>query len=456
MHANSTRQAVVEPGGAQVAAHVGLHAIGCFADRLRLGETLSSVIPVMGERLPLHDRGKVLVQAALMLAGGGESCLDIEHLRAQGDLFGAVPSDSTLWRTFHELSPSTLDALGAAVSAVRREVWRRSSATTGTGPVLLDLDASVVDIHSEGKEGTAPTYKGNFGFHPLFCFADATGECLSARLRPGNATANAVVDNLAVLDEAVGQLPEEIAAGHRIGDEPTRTGRELVVRSDSAGCSAGFFSGCRERGVSFMVVARTNAQVQGAIFDAVGMDELWAPARGQDGELRDGAGVIELTDEVDLSRFPSGTRFIVRREPLHPGAQQTLFNALDYRYWGFYTDRAGDPVELECQMRAHAHVEDHILRLKESGLLRFPFASLAANRAWLFVVALSADLVRWFQLLCLDGNLAKARPKALRWSFLHAPGRLVRRGRHLVIRVLDHWPSADDIVRAHTRIAALT
>ena len=118
--------------------------------------------------------------------------------------------------------------------------------------------------------------------------------------------------------------------------------------------------------------------------------------------------MIELTDEVDLSDLPSGTRLIIRREPLHPGAQQTLFRALDFRYWGFYTDCDGDPVELDAQMRAHAHVEDHILRLKESGLLRFPFASLRANRVWLFVVALAADLVRWFQLLCLDGDLAKA------------------------------------------------
>jgi hypothetical protein len=186
------------------------------------------------------------------------------------------------------------------------------------------------------------------------------------------------------------------------------------------------------------------------------MRKLWSPAVTQDGEIRRGAGVVELTDEVDLSDLPAGTRLIVRREPLHPGAQQTLFRALDFRYWGFYTDCDGDPVELDAQMRAHAHVEDHILRLKESGLLRFPFAPLRANRAWLFVVALAADLVRWFQLLCLDGDLAKARPKALRWSFLHAPGRLVRRGRQLIIRVLDHWPSADDIVRAHRRIAALT
>jgi hypothetical protein len=456
MHANSTRSATVISGGDQVAAHVGLHAIGCFADRLNLGESLSDAIPVRGERLPVHDRGKVLVHAALMLAGGGESCLDIEHLRAQGDLFGSVPSDSTLWRTFQELDSATLGQLSQALATVRHQVWRRTAATTGKAPVVLDLDASVVDIHSEHKEGTAATYKGNVGFHPLFCFSDATGECLSWQLRPGNATANAVVDNLAVLDAGIAQLPEEIARGHRVGDDHATITRALTVRSDSAGCTVGFMAGCRARGVAFVVVARTNAQVQGAIFAAAGFDDLWAPARTQGGDVREGTGVIELTDEVDLSHLPAGTRFIVRREPLHPGAQQTLFKALDYRYWGFYTDCDGDPVDLDVAMRAHAHVEDHILRLKESGLLRFPFAKLEANRAWLFAVALSADLVRWFQLLCLDGQLAKARPKALRWSFLHAPGRLVRRGRGLMIRVLDHWPSAENIVEAHRRIVRLT
>ena len=43
-----------------------------------------------GERLPVHDRGKALTQAMLMLAGGGESCADIEHLRAQRVPFGAA------------------------------------------------------------------------------------------------------------------------------------------------------------------------------------------------------------------------------------------------------------------------------------------------------------------------------------------------------------------------------
>lgn len=94
---------MVEGSGRGVVAHVGLHALGRFADRLGLGDSLSAAIPVTGERLPVHDRGKVLVQAMLMLAGGGEACADIEHLRSQATLFGSVASDSTLYRTFRSI-----------------------------------------------------------------------------------------------------------------------------------------------------------------------------------------------------------------------------------------------------------------------------------------------------------------------------------------------------------------
>jgi len=39
------------------------------------------------------------------------------------------------------------------------------AATVGTAKVVLDIDASLVQIHSENKAGTGPTYKGGFGFH---------------------------------------------------------------------------------------------------------------------------------------------------------------------------------------------------------------------------------------------------------------------------------------------------
>ena len=458
MNGNSTRRVRIEADGEGVVAHVGLHALGAFADRLGLGDALSARVPPAGERLPLHDRGKVLVQAMLMLAGGGESCADIEALRAQERLFGAVPSDSTLYRTFRQLGPTTVAGVWEAMAEVRAQVWRRCCATNSAEPVILDIDATLVEVHSENKAGTAPTYKRGFGFHPMLCFADATGEALAALLRPGNAGANTVVDHLAVLDDAVAQLPAEVAAGHRHGEPADTAGRAVVVRTDSAGCTHGFVAGCRDRNIGFAVVARSNAQVTAAIsrtFTETGTGR-WSPARRKDGQPRDRAQVAELTDLVDLTDWPEGTRLIVRREPLHPGAQQTLFPSAEFRYWGHYTDQAGDPVTLDASMRAHAHVEDHIRRLKDSGLCRFPFADLDANRAWLAAVCFAGDLVRWFQLLCLTGPLARAEPKALRWRLWHAPARLVRHARADIVRILEGWPDAAAIVAAHTRIAALT
>ena len=119
MNGISASRVIVEPGGEGIVAHVGLHALGCFADRLGLGDSLSARIPPPGERFPVHDRGKVLVQLALMLAGGGESCADIEHLRLQSDLFPSVPSDSTVFRTFHQLNATTRVGIAEAMAEMR-------------------------------------------------------------------------------------------------------------------------------------------------------------------------------------------------------------------------------------------------------------------------------------------------------------------------------------------------
>ena len=190
--------------------------------------------------------------------------------------------------------------------------------------------------------------------------------------------------------------------------------------------------------------------------------DRWEPALKQDGEetnaTSDGrtSAVYEVTDLVDLTGWPKGTRLIIRRQPLHPGAQTSLIPDLEYRFWGHYTDLEGDPAELDRQMRAHARVEDHIQRLKDSGLERFPFTGFEANQAWLQTVCWSADLVAWFQLLCLAGPLARARPKRLRWTLWHAPARIITTARRDVVRILDAWPTASELLAAYTNIAALT
>jgi Transposase DDE domain group 1 len=456
VNSNSTLNVVVEAGGTQVVAHAGLHALGRFADRVGLPAALSAAVPWTGERAPFHDRGKVLTHAMLMLAAGGEACSDIEFLIPQDRLFGGVCSDSTLYRTIRNITPTVLADLITQTAVVRRQMWQRMAATTGTDTVVLDIDASLVEIHSENKDGTAATYKGGFGFAPMFCFADATGEALAAVLRPGNAAANVIADHLTVLDAAIAQLPADLAVGHTVGDDKSLVRRAIQVRTDSAGCTA-FVDGCRARNVGFAVVARTNTNVHQAIskIHANDPDRRWQQARRRTGDTAQRSQVAEVTDLADLKDWPTGTRLIVRRERLHGGAQRSLFPSTCYRYWGHYTDATGTPVELDAHMRDHAHVEDHIKRLKDSGLERFPFTDLHANRAWLHLICAGADLVRWFQQLTCTGPIAKAEPKRLRWALWHTPARIVRRAGRDIIRVLDAWPIAGDLLAAHTRINAI-
>jgi hypothetical protein len=457
VNGNSTLKVVVEGGGKQVVAHVGLHALGRFADRVGLGTALSGAVPWAGERAPLHDRGTVLVQAMLMLAGGGESCADIEHLRVEDKLFGEVCSDSTLYRTITNVTPTVLNDLNAATASVRHEMWARMAATTGTSRVVLDIDVSLIEIHSENKDGTGPTYKGGFGFGPMFCFADATGEALAGLLRPGNAGANTVTDHLTVLDAAIGQLPRSTSDGHHVGDDRALVSRAVQVRTDSAGCTHGFVNGCRERNIGFAVVARTNANIHGAISKIRVNDKRWKHAARANGASAVRSAVAEFTDLVDMTDWPTGTRLIIRREKLHPGAQRTLYPSTLYRYWGHYTDTSsGTPAELDAHMRAHAHVEDNIKRLKESGLNRFPFSDLDANRAWMQLVLTADSLVRWFQQLCCTGPNAKAEPKRLRWTMWHTPARIIRQAGREIVRIIDGWPTTNDLLDAYKRINALT
>ena len=63
-------------------------------------------------------------------------------------------------------------------------------------------------------------------------------------------------------------------------------------------------------------------------------------------------------------------------------------------------------------------------------------------------------LLAWLKLLALDGDLAKAEPKTLRYRVLHAAARLVRGGRRR-LKIQARWPWADAITTAWQRIDAL-
>jgi hypothetical protein len=79
----------------------------------------------------------------------------------------------------------------------------------------------------------------------------------------------------------------------------------------------------------------------------------------------------------------------------------------------------------------------------------------AINTAWLAASLLAATLLAWFALLALDGPLAKAEPKTIRYRLLHVAARLTHGGRRHYLRIDETWPWVHDLLAAFARVQAL-
>lgn len=380
----------VSADGSGVVGHAGARLLADLADATGLTAAYSTALRPLRPRGTGHDPGRVATDLAVMLADGGEAITDLAVLRDQGEVFGPVASTPTAWRLLADTDEAALASLRAARASAREVAWMQA-AETGEGipaaraggrelpDLVLDLDATLVACHSE-KEQTAPTHKGGFGFHPLLCFLANTGEAVSGRLRPGNSGANTAADHIAVLDQALAQIPD----AHRHGTD-------ILVRADSAGSAKAFLAHVRDlrkRGIRtfFSVGYAVTEPVRRAIRSVP--DRLRHPALDQDGTLRDGAEVAELTGMVDLGGYPAGTRIIVRRERPHPGAQLSLFDKDGgLRHQVFLTDTpycgGGSAQFLEVRHRGHATIEDRIRCGKTTGFGRFPSRGFGINAVWL-------------------------------------------------------------------------
>jgi hypothetical protein len=482
----------VTADGTGIVSHAGVALLRALADKSGLTAGLSKALA--SRRLLVHDRGRVLADLACAIADGAEVISDFRVMADQGGLFGAVASVPTCWRALDEIAGGgsrVLARITAAVNAARRQAWAGIEARHGTIPGIavadktlegvtgLRLDATVVACHSD-KEGAEPNFKG-FGLHPLGCWCDNTGEPLAGILRPGSAGSNTAADHLTVLNAAIGALPPVFRRRLMVTCDGAGASHDLIARLDKLAARPGYQ-------VIYPVGWELGRREKAAITAVAG--QAWQIAVDERGEARERraddacgdlrcghrrcwieeAHVTELTSLLregpagdQLAAWPASMRIFARRERPHPGAQLTLFEAEDgWRYTLWVTNLPAslrgwraNPAYIDAAHRVHARVEDAIRTGKDCGIGRFPSQSLAMNKAWLAAALTAAALLAWLKLLALDGPLARAEPKTLRYRILHAAARLTRSGRRRRLKISAAWPWAPVIVTAWDRITAL-
>ena len=488
-----SRRLEVAGGGEGVVSHAGLVLLRHLADKTGLTSGLSGALAT--PRILVHDRGRVLADLACAVADGARVISDFRVMADQRELFGLVASVPTAWRTLKEIARGGTRAdrrITQAVNTARRCAWAQAVARHGAlpgvrladrtleGVTCIRLDATVTFAHSD-KELAEANFKG-YGHHPLLAYCDNTGgEPLAWMLRPGSAGSNTAADHLAITDAAIAALPPGLR-------------RKLMITCDGAGASHGLIKHLDK------LAARRGYELTYSVGWALGErektalrmvpEQAWQAAidgRGQVRERRadDACGnsqcthracwievahVTELTPLLrsgpagdQLHAWPAAMRVFARRERPHPGAQLTLFEAADgWRYSLWATNRPADTkgwlgqaAYIDAAHRVHARVEDAIRTGKDAGLGHFPSFDYQVNAAWLTASMTGQILLAWLKLLALDGDLAKAEPKTLRYRVLHAAARLVRGGRKRRLKIQATWPWADAITAAWHRIDAL-
>jgi hypothetical protein len=281
--------------GQGICSHVGAALLGELSDRLGLTGELGRRAN-LGVRAGAYDRGQVLRHLVVMLADGGDCVSDLASLRNQPELFGRVCSTPTAWRILAEelpADPRGISRLWSALARVRERAWALGAAPVG--PLLLDMDATLVEAHSD-KQGAAPTYKQGYGFHPLGCWldrGDGTGEALAMILRPGNAGSNTAADHVKVLAMALLAL-----------SKPAR-GRPILVRADAAGATHAFVADIVRCKLWFSIGFDCDQRIQQAILALP--EPAWQPASNPDGRPCRGAWVAELANlDLAAAGWPEG------------------------------------------------------------------------------------------------------------------------------------------------------
>jgi hypothetical protein len=251
---------------------------------------------------------------------------------------------------------------------------------------------------------------------------------------------------------------------------------KVYLRSDTAGYQHDLLRYC-EKGVNkrfgrieFAIGADVTREFRRAVAEA----EEWKPVMKEaDGvwkpTAKEWAEVCFIPNEIAFTKDAPVYRYLATRElldqPELPGmeGQVTLpFPAMTmeqkrYKIFGIVTNRDIDGSEIVdwLHKRCGKSEEAHSIMKGDLAGGRFPSGDFGENAAWWAIMILAFNLNAAMKHLALHKSWATRRMKALRFSFINLPGRILEHARELVVRLSARHPSLEVLLAARQRIMEL-
>jgi hypothetical protein len=200
-------------------------------------------------QLPLSD---LLRQSVYSRLAGYEDVNDAERL-SQDPTFRLIGSKKILERgaaltsrlQSFETGVLTQEDNLAGLAALNRELIARVEAIASPRRIVLDMDSTEVAVYGHQEESA---YNGHFEstcYHPLLLF-NREGDCLAAKLRPGNVHSADGWEEL---------LLPEIKRQQALG-------KEVVFRADAAFAKPELYEALEERDVKYAIRLPANDHLQ--------------------------------------------------------------------------------------------------------------------------------------------------------------------------------------------------
>jgi hypothetical protein len=408
-------------------ASAGLLLPATLAERLGIERATDQLVG-LGDRPGAARSGRKLLTLVHALAVGADCIDDVELLRAGSTasvLGHRVMAASTVGTWLRSFTFGHVRQLDKVTGEILTRAWA-AGAGPGDGPLTVDIDSTICEVHGYHKQGACYGYTHRLGYHPLLATRAEGGEVLHARLRKG--AANTARGILRFCDELVARLRRAGASG------------ELTLRMDSGFWSAKLIRRLRAHKVRYSITVRQTKTVRAAI--AAIPEQAWE-------EIAYPPGGVAQVAETGYH----GDRLVVRRVR-NLGDQQQLFAT--WRYHAFLTNRVGTMIELDQDHRRHAVCELAIRDLKAgAGLAHLPSGHFAANAAWLLAATLAHNLLRWTATLGLGSHHEQFVAKTLRRTLLVLPGRLTRSARRWTLHLPAGWPWAHSFTMALARLRCI-